>query len=248
MISRAPKLLTLTLGLLLASTCAAQCAPIPPGFFEGKLGGDLQGWTFWLSTTSKEALGITFGTGGPAPVDHLVAVRGEGAIKSKGRGSSIDLKLYAVTQEDRSVRIGKIHGVTRTAGGGYTGHFTLAGRSGTFTANPVPPVSAASTGLVGTYVAQRGEAEVAMKLAVDGTFLLEGRVMGRSVGRAIGNWQVDSEGYLWLLPTSIAESNQFFDLTIKLRVPLKLHAIRSGNQLDLFEPIRNSHFASFTRQ
>lgn len=245
---RATKLLTLTVGLLLASTGAAQCAPTAPGFFEGKLSGELQGWTFWLSTTRKEALGITFGTGGPAPVNHLVAVRGEGGIKSRGKGNAIDLKLYAVTREDRSVRIGKIHGVSRTAGGGYTGKFTLAGRSGSFTAAPVPAVPAASTGLVGTYGALQRDAEVALKLQSDSTFLLEGRVLGRTVGRAVGNWQVDTEGYLWLLPTSIAESNEFFDLTIKLRVPLKLKTVRSGNQLDLFEPIRNSHFASFTRQ
>lgn len=246
--SRTLKLLTFTLGLLCASACAAQCAPASPGFFEGKFGGDLQGWTIWLSTTSKEALAVAFGTGGPAPADHSVAVRGEGSIKKKGRGNAIDLKLYAVTGENRSVRMGRIHGVSRSPGGGYSGKVTLAGRSVTFSVAPVPAVTTASTGLVGTYAAQRADAEVALKLATDGTFLLEGRMMGRTVGRAIGNWQVDTEGYLWLLPTSIAESNEFFDLTIKLRVPLKLRTVRSGSQLDLFEPIRNSHFASFTRQ
>lgn len=246
---RALKLLVLMLGLLIASAGTSRSASTAPGFFEGKLtGADVQGWTVWLSTTNNEALAVTFGSGGPAPTDHLVAVRGEGSFKKRGRGGAIDLKLYAVTREDRNVRMGRLHGLSRTSGGGYTGRFTLAGRSGTFTVAPVPPVSIASTGLLGTYAAQRGDTDVAMKLLADGTFLFEGRVAGRTVGRAIGNWQTDAEGYLWLLPTSVAESNEFFDQTLKLRVPLKLRTMRSGSQLDLYEPIRNSHFASFIRQ
>jgi hypothetical protein len=241
--------LTLTLGLLIASASAARTASPTPTFYEGKLsGGDVQGWTLWLSTTSSEGLAVAFGTGGPAPADHQVAVRGAGSIRKKGSGRAIDLKLYAVARENRDVRVGRIHAVSRGSGGSYTGKFTLAGRSGTFTAAPVPAVPISTTGLAGTYSTVRGEGDVALKLAGDGSFYLEGRVQGRTVGRAIGNWQVDTDGYLWLLPTSVAESNDFFDQTLKLRVPLKLRTMRSGSQLDLYEPIRNSHFASFVRQ
>lgn len=245
---RATKLLTLMLGMVLASAGAATAAPQAPLFYEGKLSGtELQGWTLWLSTTNSEALGITFTTNSPAG-DHLVAVRGEGSVKKKGSGNSIDLKLYAVNRESPRIRIGRLHAVAQSTGAAYEGRVTLAGRSGRFTAAPVPSVPANMTGLTGTYLSQRADSELALKLAADGSFLMEGRVMGRTAGRAIGNWQVDTEGYLWLLPTSVAESNEFFDLSFKLRVPLKLRTIRSGSQLDLYEPIRNAHFASFTRQ
>lgn len=244
------KLLTLACTfLILAGARPAQCAKrvTAPSFFEGTLnGGDIQDWTLWLSTTSKEALGVTFGTGGPAPADHLLAARAEGTVKKKGRGFAIDLKLFAVSGDDVSVRVGRIIG-TSTASGGYSGTFTLAGRSGTFTVSPATPSAVNTSALVGSYSSDGRDADVELTLANDGTFSLEGRVLGRAVGRAVGNWQVDGDGYLWLLPTSIAESNEFFDLTIKLRVPLKLRAVRSGNLLELFEPIGDNRFGTLTR-
>lgn len=246
------KLTTLVCGfLLLAGARPAECKPTAkvtaPSFFQGTLnGGDIQNWTLWLSTTSKESLGVTFGTGGPAPTDHLLAARAEGTVKKKGRGFAIDLKLFAVTGSDVSVRVGRILG-TSSPDGGYTGTFTLAGRSGTFSVTPAVAAPASVAALVGNYSSDGRDAEVQLNLASNGTFTLEGRVLGRAVGQAVGNWQVDSDGYLWLLPTRIAESNEFFDLTIKLRVPLKLRAVRSGNQLELFEPINNNQFASLTR-
>lgn len=245
----------LTLTMLLAGSLLgagrAEARPRPQaidGFYQGTLqGGDLDNWKIWLAVTGRSGYALLFGTGGPAPETQLLAAQGEGRLTKRGRSFGLSLRLIAVTTQDARVRIGQLE-ATGEADGRLAGRFSLAGRNGTFSATPAVRNGPGASELAGSYVAGDSDASVELKLDANGSLLVTGQAFERSIGRIEGVWSLDTEGFLWVLPTRMIEINELFDFVVKLHVPLKMRAVRNGNELRLYDPISDGHFATLARR
>lgn len=227
----------LLVGTLLTSAAprAEARPPAPPRYFQGTLrGSDLTGWTLWLATNGTKAYGVAFGEGGISKTGSFGGARLEGTV----RGSSVTLAVFPVSQEDIRHSIGTVRG-TLSRQGALNGSFTFAGRQGSFTTTPVGADRGGTSDMVGEYVAvrrPRSHSNINLKLLGSGEFSVEGKIDGTPVGRITGRWFVDTGGSIWFLPLSLIEDNNFFTLTLKLKIPLKLEIHDDGDDVTFFLP------------
>ncbi len=234
-------LLTFVLGFQARPANAAGTAAT--NFYEGALDGDdIVDWTLWLGRSGSQVLGLTYGTGGPAPDDALIGARMEGRIKR----NKVTLKVYPIVARNRRSTIGKLTGTI--SGNTITGTFTMAGRQGTFSATLQDADLPEMQEYAGLYEGETDAGDLQLSLSRKGTFVLSGNAFGEEIFRAIGGWLITPDGQLWVLPVSLRGNNSFFEFTLKFRAPFALSLEENESGFSVREPIRSRVVAHFRRK